>query len=184
MQFAWVTAVGRDILIPSEKPIIAERLAPGGPGERERERERHSKWQRAACKAVWKPCWGSRGWHDNRPLTTDADRPRKQGHIFAFHHHLWPGANHHVTWWRVGSDGRHVHGHTFFIYISSPACVRNDTVTGQQPFKGKERRDIRPELLILTHEVCVSLDTNVSEVRFTFRHNKEMNASTCTPYSV
>lgn len=45
MQFAWVTAVGRDILIPSEKPIIAEGLCVGSPGERRgdggREREKH-----------------------------------------------------------------------------------------------------------------------------------------------
>lgn len=127
MQFAWVTAVGRDILIPSEKPIIAECLAPGGPGrEREREirgRQRHSNWQRGACKAVWKPCWGSCGWHDNQPLTADGDRPRKQGHIVAFHHHLWPGVSHHVTGWRAGSDGRRVQGHTFFIYVYFITCL-------------------------------------------------------------
>lgn len=34
MQFAWVTAVGRDILIWSEKPIIAECLSAESPGER------------------------------------------------------------------------------------------------------------------------------------------------------
>lgn len=46
MQFAWVTAVGRDILIPSEKAIIArglcaaERLGEGqGGGGRRRKRE-------------------------------------------------------------------------------------------------------------------------------------------------
>lgn len=38
MQFAWVTAVGRDILIPSEKPIIAECLCAQNPGETEMER--------------------------------------------------------------------------------------------------------------------------------------------------
>ena len=40
MQFPWVTAVGQDILIPSEKPIIAECLCAESPGENETQRER------------------------------------------------------------------------------------------------------------------------------------------------
>lgn len=39
MQFAWVTAVGRDILIPPEKPIIAECLCAKSPGENETQRQ-------------------------------------------------------------------------------------------------------------------------------------------------
>lgn len=42
MQFAWMRAVGRDILIPSEKPIIAESLCgEERDGVRERGREGH-----------------------------------------------------------------------------------------------------------------------------------------------
>ena len=46
MQFAWVTAAGRDILIPSEEPISAECLCAESPGETEGARERGSEGAR------------------------------------------------------------------------------------------------------------------------------------------
>lgn len=88
MQFAWVTAVGLDILIPSEKPIIAEGLCARSLGEMGRQREgardTHSKWQRGACKAVSEPRWRNCGWHDNRPLTAAGDRPQKHAGFLHF----------------------------------------------------------------------------------------------------